>query len=67
MDQPYSIARLLQNLGWVRSSSEGMRKVREGAVRVQDVRIEDPGLVLSRGEEYLVQYGKKHFARVILR
>ncbi|WP_308389507.1 tyrosine--tRNA ligase [Acidithiobacillus sp. AMEEHan] len=67
MDQPYSVARLLQSLGWVRSSSEGMRKVREGAVRVQDARIEDPGLSLSPGEEYLVQYGKKHFARVVLR
>ena len=41
--------------------------MREGAVRLQDARVEDPGLALAPGEEYLVQYGKKHFARVILR
>ena len=67
MDKPYTIARALQSLGWVRSSSEGMRKVAEGAVRLDDARVEDPGLPLSLGEEYLLQYGKKHFARVTLR
>ncbi|MEY2342485.1 tyrosine--tRNA ligase [Acidithiobacillus sp. IBUN Pt1247-S3] len=67
LDEPRTIARLMQSLGWVRSSSEGMRKVREGAVRMNDARMEDPGLLLTADEEYLLQYGKKHFARVILR
>jgi len=61
---PFTLAKCLQALGWVRSSSEGMRKIGEGAVRLDDARIEDPGLALKTGSEYLLQFGKRHVARI---
>ena len=66
LDAPFTIPRVLQALGWVRSSSEGMRKLREGAVRLGDARMEDTDFLLEAGEEYLLQYGKRHFARILL-
>lgn len=66
IDPPRTLAKCLQALGWVRSSSEGMRKIREGAVQIDGVRIEEPGLVLEAGTEHLLQFGKRHIARVCL-
>ncbi len=63
---PLTVAKVLVELGWVRSLSEGMRKVREGAVRIDDARIEDPAVGLEAGREQFWQFGKKHFARVLL-
>ncbi|MGC9239425.1 MAG: tyrosine--tRNA ligase [Acidithiobacillus sp.] len=66
IDPPQTLAKCLQALGWVRSSSEGMRKIREGAVQLDGIRIEEPGLVLEAGTEHLLQFGKRHIARVCL-
>ncbi|AEK59429.1 tyrosine--tRNA ligase [Acidithiobacillus caldus] len=63
---PLTLAKTLQALGWVRSSSEGMRKIREGAVHLGETRIEDPSLALEPGPEYFLQFGKRHVARVCL-
>jgi tyrosyl-tRNA synthetase len=67
VESPHTLPRVLQHLGWVKSSSEGIRKIREGAVRVDDARVEDPSLSLDTGKEYVLQYGKKHFALIKLR
>ena len=66
IDPPRTLAKCLQALGWVRSSSEGMRKIREGAVQLDGIRIEEPSLVLEAGNEHLLQFGKRHIARVCL-
>ncbi len=66
LSAPLTVAKVLVELGWVRSLSEGMRKVREGAVRIDDARIEDPAVGLEAGREQFWQFGKKHFARVLL-
>ena len=48
------------------STSEAMRKIHEGAVRVNGERVADPAITLALGAEYLLQLGKRHFARVLL-
>ncbi|MEL5847966.1 MAG: tyrosine--tRNA ligase [Candidatus Igneacidithiobacillus chanchocoensis] len=67
LEPPHTLPRVLQQLGWVKSSSEGIRKIREGAVRVDDAKVEDPSFCLDAGTEHLLQYGKKHFAVIKLR
>ncbi|WP_312284113.1 tyrosine--tRNA ligase [Candidatus Igneacidithiobacillus taiwanensis] len=67
LESPRTVPRVLQHLGWVKSSSEGIRKIREGAVRLDDAKVEDPSLSLDTGTEYVLQYGKKHFALIKLR
>nr|WP_276569743.1 S4 domain-containing protein [Rhodocyclus tenuis] len=41
-----------------------MRMVRQGAVRVDGERIEDPKARLESGRAHLLQVGKRRFARV---
>ncbi len=58
------IAAALKGAGLVGSTSEGIRMVRQGAVRVDHERVEDPQLELSLERERLLQVGKRRFARV---
>ena len=60
------IAALLSAAGLATSNSEANRKLREGAVRIDGVVVEDPGLVLGPGFEGVLAIGKRNFARVRL-
>jgi tyrosyl-tRNA synthetase len=58
------ISVLLKLAGLVKSTSEALRLVQQGAVRIDQVRVEDPGLVLPVGSAPVIQVGKRRFARV---
>ena len=61
------IAYVLRDCGLVASTSEAIRMVKQGAVRVDGDRISDPKLELAaNGLPRIVQVGKRKFARVIL-
>lgn len=60
------IANLLRDCGLTASTSDAMRMVRQGAVRLDGERVEDPRLVLAPGREAIVQVGKRRAARVRL-
>ncbi|MCL5980685.1 MAG: tyrosine--tRNA ligase [Gammaproteobacteria bacterium] len=64
--QALRLTSILVQAGLAASSSEAMRKIREGAVRLDGERVSDPALTLSAGAEHLLQFGKRHFARVRL-
>ncbi len=59
-----AIGYVLKEAGLVKSTSEALRMVRQGAVRVDGERITDPHLELAAGGPYVVQVGKRRFARV---
>ncbi len=59
-----AIGYVLKEAGLVKSTSEALRMVRQGAVRVDGERIGDPHLELAAGGPYVVQVGKRRFARV---
>lgn len=61
------IAKVLKEAGLVASGAEGVRMVEQKAVRVDQQRVEDRGLMLAAGASYLVQVGSRRFARVSLR
>lgn len=56
----------LQQAALVGSTSEAMRLISQGAVRLDGHRIDDPKHLLGAGEEYLVQVGKKRACRIRL-
>ncbi len=58
------IAQLLRQAGLVASNSEGMRMVQQGAVRIDGERITDKAHRVTPGGPYVVQVGKRRFARV---
>lgn len=64
--QGMTITRVLKEAGLVSSGAEGGRMVDQRAVRVNQERIEDKGLILLPGSAYLLQVGPRRFARVTL-
>jgi len=61
------VAALLFAAGLTKSNGEGIRLVKQGAVRLDGERIEDAGLLLKAGGEHLIQAGKRRIARVCLK
>jgi tyrosyl-tRNA synthetase len=62
---PLGILKVLREAGLVASGAEAQRNVEQGGVRVDGDRIEDKALKLPAGT-YVVQVGKRKFARVTL-
>ena len=62
---PLGIAALLKQAGLAPSSSEANRLIDGGGVRVDGGVVSDKGLKLATGR-YVVQVGKRKFARVTL-
>jgi len=63
---PLGILRVLREAGLVVSGAEAQRNVEQGGVRIDGERIEDKSLQLDAGT-YVVQVGKRKFARVTLK
>lgn len=61
------IAHLLKRAGLVSSTSEAFRMIRQGAVRIDGVRVDDRALEISAGTTHVYQVGKRKFSRVSLR
>lgn len=61
------IPQVLKAAGLVPSTSEAMRSIAGGGVRLDGVRVEDKGLLLAKGATVVLQVGKRRFARVSLR
>jgi tyrosyl-tRNA synthetase len=62
---PLAIGALLKQANLVPSTSEGLRLVEQGGVRVDGATVSDRGLKVGAGT-YVVQVGKRKFARVHL-
>jgi tyrosyl-tRNA synthetase len=58
------VANLLKGAGLVKSTSEAMRMISQGAVRVDGERIDDRALTIQSGTTHVYQVGKRRFARV---
>jgi len=58
------IGYILQRAGLVNSTSEALRMIKQGAVRIDGARIENPKLTIPVGESHLYQVGKRRFAKV---
>lgn len=58
------IAYLLRDAGLVPSTTEAFRMIKQGAVRIEGVRVEDRGLKIASGTCQVYQVGKRKFARV---
>ncbi|MEW7979585.1 MAG: tyrosine--tRNA ligase [Candidatus Sedimenticola endophacoides] len=61
------IANLLRDAGLVGSTSDGLRMIAQGAVKIDGEKIGDRSLVVPAGSTYICQVGKRRFARVTLR
>jgi len=61
------IANLLKDAGLVASTSEALRMIKQGAVKLNgDTRIDDTSLQIAKGSTEIYQVGKRKFARITL-
>lgn len=60
------IANLLKDAGLVSSTSEGLRMIKQGAVKIDGEKIADRSLLVQAGENHIYQVGKRRIARVSL-
>jgi tyrosyl-tRNA synthetase len=58
------LARLLKEAGLTASTSEALRMIEQGGVRIDGEKVTDKALSLDRGKRVVVQVGKRKFARV---
>ena len=62
---PLGVAQLLKQAGLCPSTSDAMRMVQQGGVRIDGDVVSDKGLQLAAGE-FVIQVGKRKFAKIIL-
>ncbi|OFZ69507.1 MAG: tyrosine--tRNA ligase [Betaproteobacteria bacterium RBG_16_58_11] len=60
------IAQVLKQAGLTPSTSEALRMIDQGGVKLNGEKVSDKALVLKPGEPIVVQVGKRKFARVTL-
>jgi tyrosyl-tRNA synthetase len=60
------IAQVLKQAGLCASASDAQRMVEQGGVKVNGEKVSDRSLKLNRGEQAVVQVGKRKFARVTI-
>ncbi len=61
---PVRLTRILKEAGLTPSTSEAMRMIRQGAVKIDGQRIDDPAREVVPGDGLVCQVGKRRFARV---
>lgn len=66
-DSVVLLARLMADTGLVKSNSEGRRAINQGGVKVNGEKVSNDLLELICTGEYIVQFGKRRFAKAIFR
>ena len=61
------VAFALKQANLVSSTSEGLRMIDQGGVKVNGDKINDKALMLNKDNEYIIQVGKRKFARVVIK
>jgi tyrosyl-tRNA synthetase len=58
------IAQALKQAGLTASTSEALRMIEQGAVKLDETKVTDKGLILAQGVTIIAQVGKRKFARI---
>lgn len=67
IDEPISIVQLLKKISLTESTSEAIRLMKQGAIKMNGERITDPHLVLNTEESMVLQVGKRRIAKIVLK
>ncbi len=61
------VPKLLCDIGLVKSSSDGRRRIQQGGVEIDGHRVTDPQAKLEKGGPYVIKAGKRAWATVTLK
>ncbi len=64
--ESYCIANILKDAGLTSSTSEAVRMINQGAVKIDGDKVADPKLAVRIGTSHIYQVGKRKFARITL-
>ncbi|TAL60236.1 MAG: tyrosine--tRNA ligase [Legionella sp.] len=64
--EPVNLVQLLKHLDLTQSTSEAIRLVKQGGVKVNGDKVADPSILLELGQTYIIQVGKRRIAKVRL-
>jgi tyrosyl-tRNA synthetase len=62
-----NISQLLKLSGLTESTSESLRLIKQGAVKIDGEKVEDPTLTLEDDHNYIIQVGKRRLAKLMLK
>lgn len=65
-DNEIPLVQLLKLTGLTTSTSEALRMISQGAVKLNGEKVEDKSAKIIRGESVVIQVGKRKFARAII-
>jgi tyrosyl-tRNA synthetase len=60
------LIQLLKQAGLTASTSEALRMIKQGGVKLNSEKIEDKAIKIARGETVILQVGKRKFARITI-
>ncbi len=63
----FFIANVLKDAALVSSTSEAMRMIKQGAVRIEGERVENQKLEVFQGTSHIYQVGKRRFAKITIK
>jgi tyrosyl-tRNA synthetase len=63
---PLLLTQILKKIGLTSSTSEAIRMIDQGGVRLDGQKVGDKALALGKGQRVVLQVGKRKFARVIV-
>ena len=58
------LVNLLKDCEMTISTSEAMRLIKQGGVKIDSIKVEDPKLVVMQGQESIYQVGKRKFLKI---
>ena len=61
------LPQVLKQAGLTASTSEALRLIKQGGVRIDGEKVEDPAQEIPTGETHVFQVGKRKFMRVRIR
>lgn len=65
-DNEIALVQLLKQTGLTASTSEALRMIEQGAVKLDGEKVENKSTLIKRGETVIVQVGKRKFAKAII-
>jgi len=65
-DCPVSLAKALTEAGLTKSNGEARRAIDQGGVKLNNEKVGNANLELAAAGEYIVQIGKRRFARIVI-
>lgn len=59
------VAHLLKSINFVTSTSEAMRLIKAGGVKIDGVRVSDTKQTISQNVQFVIQVGKRKFGKIV--